>query len=56
MDKTKLKGVSHSDLNPYDLTNIQHINQVDRDFALKIYDELITKNNNSLYKTKARFK
>lgn len=40
----------------YDLTNIQHINQVDRDFALKIYDELITKNNNSLYKTKARFK
>jgi hypothetical protein len=27
----------------YELTNVQHINQIDRDYALKLYDELIKK-------------
>lgn len=27
----------------YDLVNIYHINQIDRDYALKLYDELIKK-------------
>jgi hypothetical protein len=29
----------------YDLVNIQHINQIDRDYALKLYDELIKRTN-----------